>query len=51
MIAKIELFMDTLLVPLSWMPDFMVGIVGALGAVLAVLVLVTLIAKVVDIFT
>lgn len=51
MTDKFELFMETLLVPLSWMPDFMLGILGTLVGVFAVLVLVALVAKVVDIFT
>lgn len=51
MTNKIETLMDSIMLPLSWMPDFMLAFLNALIGIVAIIVIVSLVCKVVEIFT
>ena len=49
MIAKIQLFFDTLLLPLSWMPDICQELISKVAFALSIFIVAFFTAKVVNI--
>ena len=50
MIAKIQLFFETLTLPLSWMPDFCLDVLAKIIFAVSIFILGFFISKVVNIF-
>lgn len=50
MMSKIQLFFETLLLPLSWMPDFCLDVLEKIAFAITIFILGFFISKVVNVF-